>query len=60
MDMPKYMRKDIRNKIPENMSNKIPENISIIKYINVIMKIIQNNIILLNIYIKYKYQRNFV
>ena len=58
--MPKYMRKDIRNKMPEDMSNKIPENILIIKYIDVIMEIIRNNIILLNIYIKYKYQRNFV
>jgi hypothetical protein len=58
--MPKYMRKDIRNKMPKNMSDRIPENISIIKRIDVIMEIIRNNIILLNIYIKYKYQRNFV
>jgi hypothetical protein len=54
------MRKDIGNKMPENMSDRIPENISIIKRIDVIMEIIRNNIILLNIYIKYKYQRNFV
>ena len=58
--MPKYMRKNIRNKIPEDMPNRIPEDISIIKYIDVIMEIMQNKLNLLNIYINYKNQGNFV
>ena len=58
--MPKYMRKNMRNKIPEYIPNKIPEDISIIKYIDVIVEIMRNKLNLLNIYIKYKNQGNFV
>jgi len=50
----------MRNKIPEYIPNKIPEDISIIKYIDVIVEIMRNKLNLLNIYIKYKNQGNFV
>jgi hypothetical protein len=38
------------DKMPEDMSNKIPENLSVIKYINVMVRIIQNKVIYLTYY----------
>ena len=42
------------------MPNRIPKDILIIKYIDIIVKIMQNKLNLLNIYINYKNQGNFV
>jgi hypothetical protein len=50
-DIPNKMPKNISNKILKNISNKMPKHLSIIKYIIIIIKIIQNNIFLIISYV---------
>jgi len=43
-DMPNKMSKDMLDKISENILDNMSEDLSIIKYINIIIRIIRNKI----------------
>ena len=42
------MSEDMLDKIPKNISNRISKDLPVIKYIDIIIRIIQNKIIMFN------------